>query len=160
MAKFFLKIPHALCGGKRGTDPVMMKAIIFLFIFPALQHGTKTSTVIWIDFQWLKDPLWFSLLSSNSNTFWACKTVQLSWTAESMLFIKSHSQPKPRQSISWAILATRLRILRLISIRLGTKVQCLAWWVMEDDWHFLGLWNKYFLSSSHRRNTGCETSQA
>lgn len=116
------KIPHASVRREAwGRTPWWWKQSFFLFLFPALQGRTKTSTVIWIDFQWLKDPLWFSLLSSKSNTFWACKVVQPSWTAESMLSIKSHSQPKPRESISSAMLATQLGILRLIWIRVGTK---------------------------------------
>lgn len=126
IAKSLRKTAHAQRWGKHGAGPRDDKSNFFFF--PALQHRTKTSTVIWIDIQWLKDPLLFSLLSSKSNTLWACKVVQLSWTAESMLFIKSHLQLKSRESISWAILATQLRTLRLISIRLGTNVQCLTWW--------------------------------
>lgn len=159
MAKPFPKISHASVWGEaHGAEPRRRKAIIFLFLFPALQHTTKTSTGIWIDFQRLKDPLWFSLLSSQSNTFWACKVAQLSCAAESMLFIKSHSQPKPRESISWSILALQLRISRLISVRLGTKVRCLPWWGGGGAGRrWLGKWNECCLSSSHRRDPGRET---
>lgn len=139
MATSLLKISHTSVWGKAwGSTPWWAEPWFFFFIFPALQHGTKTSTLIWIDFQKLKDPLWFSLVSSKSNTFWACKVVQLSWTADSMLFIKSHSQPKPSESISWAILATQLRVFRLISLRLGTKVQCLPWWAWGVIDSYLG----------------------
>ena len=125
MRKSFLKISCALGVGRRGREdwgrtPWWRKQSFF-FLFSQLcntglkrpQHRAQTSTVIWIDLPWLKNPLWFSLLSSYSNPeFWARRGAQLSWTAESMLFIKSPFQTKPRESISRPILVTQLRILK------------------------------------------------
>lgn len=105
-----------------------MKVIVFL-CFQFCRMELKPEQVFWTDFQRLKDPFWFSRLSSKSNTFGACKVVQLSWIAESMFFIKSHSQPKPRESVSWLIPATQAEDFKAGLDRTGHKSAMPPWTV-------------------------------
>lgn len=70
-----------------------------------------------------KGPLDFHYSAATATQNFESRGAQLSWTAESMHFIKSPLQPKPRASILRPILVTQLRILKgsLKQIRLGAK---------------------------------------
>ena len=145
MAKSFLKICASVVEGEHEARPHDDESNRFYF------PRTQTSTVIWIDLQWLEDPLWFSLLSSNSNTFWACKVAQLSWTAESMLFLKKPLTAKTKGINIVTHISYAAEDFKAHLDKTGHKSATPPLMRLGGDSHLLGKWNKCCLSSSHGR---------
>lgn len=126
------------CGGAGawGQTPLWWKQS-----FLSSQNSNLHSNLIHL--QWLEDPLWVSLLSSNRNAFWACKVAQLSWTAESMLFIKKPLTAKTKGINIVTHISYTAENFKAHLNKTGHKRATPPLMGLGGDSHLLGKWNKW-----------------